>query len=127
MPSYVDELLSEESLRKTGYFEPAAVAYWRTLVTDDDAVFDKEIELDASAVTPFVTWGTNPGQGVPLSANVALSSASDSNWGGADGCSSHRRSAVRPLGVIEYTVRRRCPFASVLALARPRATICMAS
>ncbi len=48
----------------------AAVAYWRTLVTDDDAVFDKEIELDASAVTPFVTWGTNPGQGVPLSANV---------------------------------------------------------
>ncbi len=48
----------------------AAVAYWTTLVTDDDATFDKEIELDASAVTPFVTWGTNPGQGVPLSANV---------------------------------------------------------
>ncbi len=48
----------------------AAVAYWRTLVTDDDATFDREIELDASAVTPFVTWGTNPGQGVPLSATV---------------------------------------------------------
>jgi 3-isopropylmalate/(R)-2-methylmalate dehydratase large subunit len=48
----------------------AAVAYWKTLVTDDDATFDKEIELDASAVTPFVTWGTNPGQGVPLSADV---------------------------------------------------------
>ena len=40
------------------------------MVTDDDAIFDKEIELDASAVTPFVTWGTNPGQGVPLSASV---------------------------------------------------------
>jgi 3-isopropylmalate/(R)-2-methylmalate dehydratase large subunit len=48
----------------------AAVAYWTTLVTDDDAIFDKEIELDAAAVTPFVTWGTNPGQGVPLSASV---------------------------------------------------------
>ena len=44
----------------------AAVAYWETLVTDDDAVFDEEIVLDASTMTPFVTWGTNPGQGVPL-------------------------------------------------------------
>ncbi len=48
----------------------AAVAHWRTLRTDDDAVFDKEVVLDASAVTPFVTWGTNPGQGVPLGASV---------------------------------------------------------
>jgi 3-isopropylmalate/(R)-2-methylmalate dehydratase large subunit len=44
----------------------AAVAAWRQLRTDDDAVFDKEVFLDASAVTPFVTWGTNPGQGVSL-------------------------------------------------------------
>ncbi len=43
-----------------------AVAYWKTLVTDEDAEFDKEIVLDASEMTPFVTWGTNPGQGVPL-------------------------------------------------------------
>jgi 3-isopropylmalate/(R)-2-methylmalate dehydratase large subunit len=48
----------------------AAVAYWRTLVTDDDAVYDDEIVLDASTMTPFVTWGTNPGQGVPLGASV---------------------------------------------------------
>jgi 3-isopropylmalate/(R)-2-methylmalate dehydratase large subunit len=48
----------------------AAVAHWRRLRTDDDAVFDKEVVLDASAVTPFVTWGTNPGQGVPLGATV---------------------------------------------------------
>src|SRR6478609_7631354 len=48
----------------------AAVAHWRTLVTDDDAEFDKEIELDASTMTPFVTWGTNPGQGAPLGATV---------------------------------------------------------
>ena len=48
----------------------AAVAHWKTLVTDDDATFDKEIVLDASEMTPFVTWGTNPGQGVQLGANV---------------------------------------------------------
>ena len=48
----------------------AAVAHWKTLRTDDDAVFDKVIELDASTMTPFVTWGTNPGQGAPLGATV---------------------------------------------------------
>ncbi len=44
----------------------AAVAAWDALVTDQDAVFDKEVVLDASSVTPFVTWGTNPAQGVAL-------------------------------------------------------------
>nr|WP_234971314.1 3-isopropylmalate dehydratase large subunit [Jatrophihabitans endophyticus] len=48
----------------------AAVEYWRSLRTDDDAEFDAEIVLDAADITPFVTWGTNPGQGAPLSANV---------------------------------------------------------
>ncbi len=48
----------------------AAVEYWKTLRTDDDAEFDAEIVLDAASLTPFVTWGTNPGQGAPLSANV---------------------------------------------------------
>jgi len=54
----------------TGADWDAAVAHWRTLVTDDDARFDKEITLDASTMTPFVTWGTNPGQGVPLGGAV---------------------------------------------------------
>ena len=44
----------------------AAVEHWKSLRTDDDAEFDREIVLDASALTPFVTWGTNPGQGAPL-------------------------------------------------------------
>ena len=44
----------------------AAVEHWESLGTDDDAVFDTVVHLDASAVTPFVTWGTNPGQGVAL-------------------------------------------------------------
>jgi 3-isopropylmalate/(R)-2-methylmalate dehydratase large subunit len=47
-----------------------AVAYWDTLVTDDDAVFDAEVYLDADELEPFVTWGTNPGQGVSLSDSV---------------------------------------------------------
>ena len=47
-----------------------AVAYWNTLPTDDDAVFDAEVFLDANTLEPFVTWGTNPGQGVSLSDNV---------------------------------------------------------
>jgi 3-isopropylmalate/(R)-2-methylmalate dehydratase large subunit len=47
-----------------------AVAYWRTLRTDDGAVFDHEVTIDATALTPFVTWGTNPGQGAPLGASV---------------------------------------------------------
>jgi 3-isopropylmalate/(R)-2-methylmalate dehydratase large subunit len=43
-----------------------AVAYWRGLGTDEGACFDKQVDIDASALSPFVTWGTNPGQGVPL-------------------------------------------------------------
>jgi 3-isopropylmalate/(R)-2-methylmalate dehydratase large subunit len=47
-----------------------AVTAWRALRTDDDATFDAEVDLDAAALTPFVTWGTNPGQGLPLSGSV---------------------------------------------------------
>ncbi|WP_030267720.1 aconitase family protein, partial [Streptomyces violens] len=48
----------------------AAIEYWKTLRTDEDAVFDHEVVIDATALAPFVTWGTNPGQGAPLSENV---------------------------------------------------------
>ena len=47
-----------------------AVAYWESLRTDEDAVFDAEVVIDAETLTPYVTWGTNPGQGLPLSASV---------------------------------------------------------
>src|SRR6478609_7936850 len=50
----------------------AAVEYWRTLRSDDDAVFDTEVTLRASDLEPFVTWGTNPGQGLPISATVPV-------------------------------------------------------
>ena len=54
----------------TGDDWDAALEHWRSLRTDDDAEFDAEIVLDASTMTPFVTWGTNPGQGVPLGDSV---------------------------------------------------------
>jgi len=48
----------------------SAVAYWRTLPTDAGAKFDAEVFLDANTLDPFVTWGTNPGQGVSLNDRV---------------------------------------------------------
>jgi len=48
----------------------AAVAYWRQLRTDEGAEFDTQVWLDAGELSPFVTWGTNPGQGVPLNGVV---------------------------------------------------------
>jgi 3-isopropylmalate/(R)-2-methylmalate dehydratase large subunit len=47
-----------------------AVEAWRELRTDDDAVYDAEVDIDGDTLTPFVTWGTNPGQGLPLSERV---------------------------------------------------------
>ena len=54
----------------TGADWDAAVAAWTQLRTDEGAEFDTEVYLDASTLSPFVTWGTNPGQGVPLSDSV---------------------------------------------------------
>jgi 3-isopropylmalate/(R)-2-methylmalate dehydratase large subunit len=54
----------------TGAQWDTAVEYWRRLRTDPGAVFDTEVYLDAASLSPFVTWGTNPGQGVPLDAAV---------------------------------------------------------
>ncbi|MEC3954554.1 3-isopropylmalate dehydratase large subunit [Nocardia sp. CDC153] len=48
----------------------AAVAAWDALKTDEGAVFDAEVHIDAASLTPFVTWGTNPGQGAPLGDSV---------------------------------------------------------
>ena len=49
-----------------------AVAYWKTLVTDEEAVFDREMLLDANQLQPMVTYGTNPGQGVPVTGHIPL-------------------------------------------------------
>ncbi|MCL4831940.1 MAG: 3-isopropylmalate dehydratase large subunit [Caldilineaceae bacterium] len=47
-----------------------AVAYWNTLYSDEDAVFDRELTLDASTLEPMVTYGTNPGQGIGISGHI---------------------------------------------------------
>ncbi|WP_106506980.1 3-isopropylmalate dehydratase large subunit [Brachybacterium timonense] len=54
----------------TGADWDEAVEYWKSLRTDDDAEFDAEVIIDADELEPFVTWGTNPGQGLPLSGSV---------------------------------------------------------
>jgi 3-isopropylmalate/(R)-2-methylmalate dehydratase large subunit len=47
-----------------------AVSYWRTLRTDDDAQYDAEVSMTGAELSPFVTWGTNPGQGAPLGSTI---------------------------------------------------------
>ena len=54
----------------TGADWDAALTYWKTLATDEGAVFDAEVFIDADSLDPFVTWGTNPGQGVSLMDSV---------------------------------------------------------
>ncbi|MDN5722823.1 MAG: 3-isopropylmalate dehydratase large subunit, partial [Corynebacterium sp.] len=54
----------------TGTDWDEAVEYWRSLATDEGASYDTVVEIDGGALTPFVTWGTNPGQGLPLSGHV---------------------------------------------------------
>jgi 3-isopropylmalate/(R)-2-methylmalate dehydratase large subunit len=49
-----------------------AVAFWKTLGSDADALFDRELRLDASQLQPMVTYGTNPGQGVPVTGRIPL-------------------------------------------------------
>jgi 3-isopropylmalate/(R)-2-methylmalate dehydratase large subunit len=51
-----------------------AIAYWSTLKSDDDAKFDKEVTIDVSSLGSYVTWGTNPGQGVTVEDNVPVES-----------------------------------------------------
>lgn len=47
-----------------------AVAYWRTLCSDEDAVFDKEVTFDATDIEPMITYGTNPGMGIAVSGAI---------------------------------------------------------
>jgi len=54
-----------------------AVAYWKTLPTDEGATFDKEVTLDAAEIFPHVSWGTNPGQVAPITASVPDPSSFD--------------------------------------------------
>ena len=47
-----------------------ALAYWKTLKSEADAVFDKELEFDGADIQPMITYGTNPGMGIPVTADI---------------------------------------------------------
>ncbi|GAA3619444.1 3-isopropylmalate dehydratase large subunit [Marihabitans asiaticum] len=79
----------------------AALADWRELRTDDDAVFDAEVVIDAAELTPFVTWGTNPGQGAPLAEAVP-----DPEAMGDDTAKAAARSALEYMGLTAGTPLR---------------------
>jgi 3-isopropylmalate/(R)-2-methylmalate dehydratase large subunit len=59
----------KEFAPKGGEFEKRK-AYWKTLKTDDDAVFDKEVSFEAEDIEPMVTYGTNPGMGIKLTGSI---------------------------------------------------------
>jgi 3-isopropylmalate/(R)-2-methylmalate dehydratase large subunit len=56
-----------------------SVAYWKTLYSDGDAVFDKEIQIDASGIEPMITYGTNPGMGIGVTGRVPALSEIEEN------------------------------------------------
>jgi 3-isopropylmalate/(R)-2-methylmalate dehydratase large subunit len=73
----------------------AAVERWRSLPTDEGAMFDKTISIDASALEPMITYGTNPGMGLPISANVPDPTAAEAGPG--------RRALEAALGYMDLT------------------------
>jgi 3-isopropylmalate/(R)-2-methylmalate dehydratase large subunit len=57
-----------------------ALAEWRNLFSDDDAIFDKEIHINAAEITPMITYGTNPGMGIGVNENIpTVESVSDTD------------------------------------------------
>ncbi len=64
------EYLKGREHAPTGAEWDAAVADWKTLCTDEGAQWDTEVVIDASALTPFVTWGTNPAQGIGIDGKI---------------------------------------------------------
>src|SRR5215216_5969443 len=64
------EYLNGRRFAPAGEAWEKAVAHWKTYKTDDHAVFDRTVEIDASRLEPFVTWGTSPGMVVPVTSYV---------------------------------------------------------
>lgn len=64
------DYLAERPLRLTGEAWDRGCAYWMSLATDPEAVFDREVTLDVAGLAPFVTWGTSPAHAAPLDATV---------------------------------------------------------
>ncbi|MBX7556025.1 3-isopropylmalate dehydratase large subunit, partial [Streptomyces sp. tea 10] len=86
----------------------AAVEYWKTLRTDEGATFDREVFINADELEPFVTWGTNPGQGVPLSQAVP-----DPEDVGDDNAKDAARRALEYMGLEAGTPMKQIPVDTV--------------
>jgi len=69
-------LMGKPHAPKAGAWEQA-VAYWSSLPSDPGATYDKEVELDAAGIVPYVTWGTSPQDALPITANVPKSEEYD--------------------------------------------------
>jgi 3-isopropylmalate/(R)-2-methylmalate dehydratase large subunit len=63
----------------TGSAWDKALAYWKTLHTEEGAVFDKEYHFDAADIEPMITYGTNPGMGIGITRRIPLAEATDSS------------------------------------------------
>lgn len=81
-----------------------ALEHWRSLPSDPDAQFDSEVVLDAGSLSPFVTWGTNPGQGVALSGSVP-----DPESFGTEGERAAARRAIEYMDLRPGTALREVP------------------
>lgn len=64
------EYLSDKALAPKGVLWDEAFLYWRTLRSDEDAVFDKSVEIDVSQIVPFVSWGTTPADSLPITSTI---------------------------------------------------------
>ena len=64
------EYLSDKPLAPKGALWDEAFVYWRTLQTDEEAVFDKSVEIDVSNIVPYVSWGTTPADSLPITCTI---------------------------------------------------------
>lgn len=80
------EYIKGREFTPTGEAWDKAMAYWETLYTDKDAIFDKELTFDGSLIEPMITYGTNPGMGMGISKDIPLATATQG------GASSYKKS-----------------------------------
>ncbi|PIB39123.1 3-isopropylmalate dehydratase large subunit [Maribacter sp. 4G9] len=80
------EYIKGREFTPTGADWDKAMAYWETLYTDKDAIFDKELTFDGSLIEPMITYGTNPGMGMGISKDIPLATATQG------GASSYKKS-----------------------------------
>ncbi|MDC6389618.1 3-isopropylmalate dehydratase large subunit [Maribacter sp. PR1] len=80
------EYIKGREFTPTGEGWDKAMAYWDTLYTDEDAIFDKELTFDGALIEPMITYGTNPGMGMGISNDIPLASATQG------GVSSYKKS-----------------------------------